>query len=724
MSAIRTDQRSGDDAARELRVRIDRFASQLRLRRSNGWGVASLEMMAHEAEQLHRAATRIDGPWASALAQLRGPLSAARQAQRLPGAADTASLIANVEQFLLRLSRRPDPASEPLPRAETPPPGYWRRWAGDAPPPGHPTDHPAADHPTESAPMNATAAAPTPVPDAASDTPRAAEAPYRVLIVEDDRAQALFAEGVLNGAGIEATVVSDPAEVMEAMERVRPELVLMDLHMPGMSGTELTALIREQPAFLHTPIVFLTGDPDPEKQFEVLECGADDFLQKPIRPRHLVAAVESRVKRARALGQQRLGHVSRNPSTGLLTRPHLMQRLGGALPNMERGGVFFIEVEGAASLRERHGYAALERVMTEAGRQLAGLAGASHAARLNDNAFLAFWPDLLPEQLEGQARALRDGMGGQPVEVDGDRVRLRVAVGHVALPCGFTDAGALLEAAEQAARAARNSPVGLAAYVPPERRDDAVELAAHLRNALVEDRFELLFQPIVAVAGGEEAQYQTLLRLRAADGALHNAGEIVPAAESAGMIADVDRWVLEHALDVMRQRRTEGRTLRLFVPQSPRTLARDGYGDWLVAAMRERGLEGPSLVLDVRLGDALIHAVTLRQFCEQMVPAGVQLCLSQYEHGHDADRLLAQLPLGYVRLSARYAEANSGSDIRDEMRVAIDRSHRLGLQVVGHRVEDPQAAATLWMSGIDYIQGNLVQQAAGELDFDFQHAVL
>ena len=58
------------------------------------------------------------------------------------------------------------------------------------------------------------------------------------------------------------------------------------------------------------------------------------------------------------------------------------------------------------------------------------------------------------------------------------------------------------------------------------------------------------------------------------------------------------------------------------------------------------------------------------------------------------------------------------------MRVSIDRAHRLGLQVVGHRVEDPQAAATLWMSGIDYIQGNLVQQAAGELDFDFQHAVL
>jgi EAL domain-containing protein (putative c-di-GMP-specific phosphodiesterase class I) len=44
--------------------------------------------------------------------------------------------------------------------------------------------------------------------------------------------------------------------------------------------------------------------------------------------------------------------------------------------------------------------------------------------------------------------------------------------------------------------------------------------------------------------------------------------------------------------------------------------------------------------------------------------------------------------------------------------------------VIGHSVEDPQAAATLWMSGIDFIQGNLVQQAASELDFDFKNAVL
>jgi EAL domain-containing protein (putative c-di-GMP-specific phosphodiesterase class I) len=175
---------------------------------------------------------------------------------------------------------------------------------------------------------------------------------------------------------------------------------------------------------------------------------------------------------------------------------------------------------------------------------------------------------------------------------------------------------------------------------------------------------------------------------------------------------------------VLQQRRAQSRPVRLFVPQSPRTLARDAYADWLASAIAVRGLEGPSLVIDVRLSDALIHSMTLRQFCEHLVPVGVQFCLSQYEHNAEADALLAQLPLGYLRLSARYASGQESGALRDEMRMVIDRAHRKGLQVIGHRVEDPQAAATLWMSGIDFIQGNLVQQAASELDFDFHNAVL
>jgi EAL domain-containing protein (putative c-di-GMP-specific phosphodiesterase class I)/CheY-like chemotaxis protein len=596
-------------------------------------------------------------------------------------------------------------------RAEFPPAHYWRRWCADAPAPELPAgeDAPAANE-----------ALPQVLPQA-----EAGEGPYRVLIVEDDPSQALFAESVLAGTGMQAQVVSVGSEVMAAMESFRPDLVLTDLHMPGLNGAEITTLIRAHAAFAHTPIVFLTGDPDPETQFQVLQVGADDFLTKPVRPRHLIAAVESRVRRARALERQRSGE-GRHPTTGLHTRTAMLQRLGAAIPGQAQGALYFVEVENTTALRDRFGYAALESALTETGRHLGELAGEHLVSRLNDNTFVVFAPGL-PDAGHGAfARTVRDGIGRHQVAIDGQPVRLRALVGYASLQHRFDDASAALVAAEQALREARTQPVGVAAYRPPQ----ALEIEADtdrvvmIHDAIENDRFELAFQPVVAVAGGEQAQYQVLLRLRDPEGNLHAAAEILPTAEAAGVLHEIDSRVLRLAVAILERRSAESRPVRLFVSQSARTLVREGYAASVVEALAGTGIDGPSLVIDVRQDEALVHALALQEFCDAMVPAGVQLCLSQYATMPEADALIARLPLGFVRLSARYSSRVGEGPVRDEMRSAIERAHRLGLQVIGQQVEDPQAAATLWMSGVDYIQGNLVQHAAGGLDFDFQHSVL
>lgn len=608
-------------------------------------------------------------------------------------------------------SQRPGDAvpsdERPTVRAESPPPHYWRRWTADA-------DGPALDRPSEPMPV-------TPAPDATPSD----DAPYRVLIVEDDRSQALFAERILTGAGLAVQVVSDANEVMTALQAFNPDLVLMDLHMPELSGLQLTGMIRADARFLHTPIVFLTGDPDPERQFEVLESGADDYLTKPVRPRHLIAAVVSRVQRARLVAAQRQGERSVHPTTGLHTRPHVQRCIAQAV--LARQGVlFFVELDGAAALRERLGYAAFEDLLLGAGQALRAVSGEYPAARLNDGAFVVLWPSLDAGGAEDAARALRDAIGAADYSAGGTPLKLRAAVGHAAITHGFDDAGRVLDAAEQAARRARLSPTGLAGWEPPTAavREREQALALRLREAIEQGRLELQFQPIVAVAGSEDAQFQVLLRMRDSDGRLLSAGEIVPMAEAAGLMHEIDRWVLVRALDLLVTRREEGRALRLFVSQSPQTLSRDGHADWLRSAMEQRELGGATLVVDVRLADALVHAVALEQFCSALVPVGVQACLSQYEHTAEADALMNRLALGYVRLSGRYASAQLDAAGRDQMRMAIDRAHRRGLMVIGQQIEDAQAAAALWVSGIDFIQGNLVQQAGDGLDFDFHSAVL
>ena len=598
------------------------------------------------------------------------------------------------------------PAGDPS-RAEFPPAQYWRRWGGDA------------------AAAIAVASAAPPEPQAVLPASPTAdgEAPFRVLVVEDDLSQALFAESVLSGAGMQAAVVSVASEVIASMENFQPDLVLMDLHMPGMDGTELTGLIRNHAALAHVPVVFLTGDPDPERMFEVLAIGADDFLSKPVRPRHLVAAVQSRIRRARTLGRQRSGE-GRHPLTGLYTRTHMLQLLNALIPATTQGAIYFLAIEGTAALRDRFGYAGLETVLTDAGRQLGSLAVDNAVCRLSDNTFLVHAPALDEASLAQWARTLRDGLGRHVVVVDGEALRLRTLVGYAPLSHGFSDASSALAAAEQALRDARGSASGIAGYSPPQPAEESHGALAALKDALANDRFELAYQPVVAVAGGDEAQYQTLLRMRGEDGALQTAAEILPVAEAGGLLHEIDQRVLAHVIGVLQQRNHDNSPVRLFVTQSSRTLGSEGYADRVIEMLASHDVAGASLVIDVRLDDALIHALALKEFCTAMVPAGIQLCLSQYQAGSESDVLLAQLPLGFVRLAGLYSARLGEPAIRDEMRAAIERAHRLGLQVIGQQVEDPQSAATLWMSGVDFIQGNLVQRAAGGMDFDFQHSVL
>ena len=263
-------------------------------------------------------------------------------------------------------SRPQDEPSRSRLRAETPPAHHWRRWVGDATPEDMEEAPDAGESPTmNSLPQppvdTAPATPPTEAPAAAAPQapePVDPESPYRVLIVEDDRGQALFAQSVLHGAGMQAEVQMQSDGLLDAMRRFRPDLVLMDLHMPGKDGMSLTMLLRQQPEYLHLPIVFLTGDPDPERQFEVLESGADDFLNKPIRPRHLIAAVSNRIQRARQRTQAlQAPRPSVNSDTGLPTRTFVLQQLADSLQRQSRGGLFFVEVNSALSLRERFLYA-------------------------------------------------------------------------------------------------------------------------------------------------------------------------------------------------------------------------------------------------------------------------------------------------------------------------------------------------------------------------------
>lgn len=116
-----------------------------------------------------------------------------------------------------------------------------------------------------------------------------------VLVVDDDQDLAEMLGIVLNGAGIEVDLVSRGDEVMDVFRNNPPDLVLLDLMLPGLDGIEVCRQIR---AFsVRVPIVMLTAKGDTHDVVLGLEAGADDYMVKPFKPSELVARIRTRLRR-------------------------------------------------------------------------------------------------------------------------------------------------------------------------------------------------------------------------------------------------------------------------------------------------------------------------------------------------------------------------------------------------------------------------------------------
>src|ERR1700748_2026610 len=116
----------------------------------------------------------------------------------------------------------------------------------------------------------------------------------RVLVVDDDPALAEMLGIVLRSEGFLPSFVADGERALAAFRESRPDIVLLDLMLPGMSGIDVARAIRTESGI---PIVMLTAKSDPVDGVLALESGADDYVVKPFKPKELIARMRARLRR-------------------------------------------------------------------------------------------------------------------------------------------------------------------------------------------------------------------------------------------------------------------------------------------------------------------------------------------------------------------------------------------------------------------------------------------
>ena len=118
----------------------------------------------------------------------------------------------------------------------------------------------------------------------------------RILVVDDDREVVRLIRAYLEQAGFEVLAAYDGDTAVHVIRRERPDLLLLDLMLPGKDGWAITRLVRAEPALAHTPIIMLTARVDDTDKIVGLELGADDYVTKPYNPREVVARVRARLR--------------------------------------------------------------------------------------------------------------------------------------------------------------------------------------------------------------------------------------------------------------------------------------------------------------------------------------------------------------------------------------------------------------------------------------------
>ncbi len=537
------------------------------------------------------------------------------------------------------------------------------------------------------------------------------QAHLKVLIVEDDRGQALYCETILRKQGMKVRWLDDSRRAAEVIEEFQPDLILMDLHMPSLDGLQLTSLIREEPKLSMVPIVFLTGDQEEGTRFDALQAGGDDYMLKPVRPRHLVTAVVTRARRARSLRRQVEQHTraARNRFIATADLLTLLRRLD------PKNGERALLLIGADDERfaEAQAHPLIER-------ESEGVVAKRVSATLAAGERLALWRN-------GVMIVLLGLESGEEMDRRADSLRLamRQALNGAPVSCALVPFRPREHGLQHTVDLAERT-LTLAKHSGGNRLQRALaQLHSHLdpattfvlQKALVRkasaEHLQLEYQPIVPLQGVRRPQFQLHLRVVGEQGRSFTRRQWLDLAKQCGRVGALDRFLLNTVVAQSQAMQARYPNVRMVVTVSAESVIEQKQRTKLLNDLEIKGLSESSLIFSIDENDALQHVDALANAHSELSAAKVGLGLERVTLQKQGVALVERLNPEWVAIDAPAALAQP-----DSLELLKD-AHQRGAEIVAHFIPDADAMATLFSMGIDYGTGSFIGPPSDVAEFDF-----
>ncbi|MEY4338828.1 MAG: hypothetical protein RLZ14_678 [Actinomycetota bacterium] len=401
--------------------------------------------------------------------------------------------------------------------------------------------------------------------------------------------------------------------------------------------------------------------------------------------------------------------------SGLANRTAALERLSvislEARQTGVLGAIIFLDLDGFKSVNDTQGHAEGDRILVEIARRLRTTCPNGTVARMGGDEFLVLLHEIdSPEAVSELARQLIAAVSEPCTGSAGQLFTLSASAG-IAFIDGSREPLASIAQADTAVYHAKERGRGRV-EVFDDRLSDVVEsraeMALTMRHALADGQFSLRLQPIVEVATSHPVGAEVLLRWERPDTGLIGPAEFIPIAERTGVIVDLETWVLEQAVAILREWRLDPvtATMHLAVNISGRHVI-EGNLSGLLAELCNRASVDPKLI-DLEITETHLVADIARagSVVDDLRAQGVNVAIDDFGTGYSSMTYLHRLTVDTLKIDQAFVAGMCDDRLdRTIVELLLRLGDSLGMQVVAEGVDSSRKLALLKELGCPWAQG-------------------
>ncbi|BCX82182.1 hypothetical protein MIT9_P1767 [Methylomarinovum caldicuralii] len=577
----------------------------------------------------------------------------------------------------------------------------------------------------------------------------------RILIAEANEHHARQIHQILSQHGFSRLEsAGDGKALTKLLQQAEPcdiGLLILSLELEDCDIVALCRSLADEESEYRIPVIVLFDPKRIEaphiKDLTALQGAGVILVEKPIRAQEFLPLVQLSLilkhERDRTLAQQekiltelaehkileaRLKYlILHDELTGVGNRRQLEQTLQLALHRCQAykqpAALLYLDIDRFNVINDLEGHDSGDRLLVELVNVIRQqLTGKYELARIGADEFCLYLPNCDRSQALATGEKIRRAVESFRFLTSNDCYHISISVGIALLEPGgpAKHPNELLAQAHQACYIAKTRGRNLVNLYDPEDMTAThfhdVQWVPLIREALRNDRFFLVFQPVIRLSDGLVSHYEVLLRLRREDGEILTPDRFIPVAERMGLIHAIDLWVVEHAIDFLAGLPNTQSHLALTVNLSGHAFQNRQLLPLLEEKLKATWVPAKRLIFEITETATITNFERTREMIAKLGALGCRFALDDFGTGFNSFEHLKNIPVHYIKIDGQFV-LNPPHDPTDRMLVEamVKIAHNLGKQVIAEFVETPEMLQLLHRLGVDYAQGFLMGKPEPQL---------